>query len=65
MQIQVMNDTVYWSQGLLGGKVGSIGVDGDDERDVLCDIRSRPSIVVTDDHVLVGGGSGLIRVARE
>lgn len=64
MQIQVIDDIVYWSQGLLGGKVRAIGVDGTNEQDVLCNIRSRPSIVVTDDHVLVGGGSGLIRVAR-
>jgi hypothetical protein len=64
MQIQVADGTVFWSQGLLGGKVRAVGVDGDDERDILCDIRARPSIVVTDDHVLVGGGSGLIRVTR-
>lgn len=64
LQLQVWNDTLYWSQGLLSGAVRSVGVDGDDPRDVLCRLRPRTSFLVTEAHLLVGGGSGLLRMTR-
>lgn len=64
LQLQVWNDTLYWSQGLLSGAVRSISVDGDDPRDVLCRLRPRTSFHVTEAHLLVGGGSGLLRMTR-
>lgn len=64
LQLQVWNGTLYWSQGLLSGAVRSIGVDGDDPHDVLCRLRPRTSFHVTEAHLLVGGGSGLLRMTR-
>jgi len=64
LQLKVWENTLYWSQGLLAGAVRSVGVDGDDPRDVLCRLRPRTSFHVTDEHLLVGGGSGLLRISR-
>jgi hypothetical protein len=64
LQLQVWDDTLYWSQGLLSGAVRAIGIDGDDPRDLLCRLRPRTSFHITDEHVLVGGGSGLLRLDR-
>lgn len=64
LQLQVWQDTLFWSQGLLSGTVRSIAVDGDDPRDVLCRLRPRTNFHVTQAHVLVGGGSGLLRLSR-
>ena len=64
LQLQVWEDTLYWSQGLLSGAVRSVGLDGGEPRDVLCRLRPRTSFHVTDAHVLVGGGSGLLRMLR-
>jgi len=64
LQLQVWEGTLFWSQGLLAGAVRSVGVDGDDPRDVLCRLRPRTSFHVMDDHLLIGGGSGLLRLSR-
>jgi hypothetical protein len=64
LQLTIWDDTLFWSQGLLSGAVRSIGVDGDDPRDLLCRLRPRTSFRITGDHVLVGGGSGLLRLDR-
>lgn len=64
LQLQVWEDTLYWSQGLLSGAVRSVGVDGEEPRDVLCRLRPRTNFHVTAAHVLVGGGSGLLRLSR-
>lgn len=64
LQLQVWGTTLYWSQGLLSGQVRSIAVDGGEARDVLCRLRPRTSFHVTDAHLVVGGGSGLLRWSR-
>lgn len=64
LQLQIWEDTLYWSQGLLAGAVRSVGVGGDDPRDVLCRLRPRTSFHVMNDHLLIGGGSGLLRMSR-
>jgi len=64
LQLQVWEDTLYWSQGLLSGSVRSVALDGGEPRDVLCRLRPRTSFHVTEAHVLVGGGSGLLRLSR-
>jgi hypothetical protein len=64
LQLHVADDTVFWSQGLLAGTLHSIGTDGKAERDLLCGLRPRISFLVTDDYLLIGGGSGLIRLLR-
>lgn len=64
LEIELVDGTVFWSQGLLSGSVRSIELSGDDPRDLLCRLRPRPSIHVDSDFLLVGGGSGLLRIAR-
>lgn len=64
LQLTIWDDTLFWSQGLLSGAVRSIGVDGDAPKDLLCRLRPRTSFRITQGHVLVGGGSGLLRLDR-
>lgn len=66
LQLQVWGGTLYWAQGLLSGSVRSVAVDSDGEsaRDVLCRLRPHTNFHVTESHVWVGGGSGLLRLER-
>ena len=64
LQLQVWADTLYWSQGLLSGTVRAVSVAGGEPRDVVCRLRPRTSFQVTRAHVLIGGGSGLLRLSR-